>query len=220
MNSLRKQRLAIDESVTPDDILETLRDLKATDPRDKVYATLGLIDSLGPKRSPNDPSPQWIQHDYNRSCEEVYIDTAIALNFSTAFISPHFSSLSMVEDSVQSTLPTWVPDWRIPHHIYRLNTMQSTFLASKGRSSELLHYDEGSMTLTGCVVDTIGAIGDCLPPRHSYDKYNTSIASNPFLDWFSFAAIADTSSRIRIGNQEKKDRLGCPTILHFKIPER
>jgi hypothetical protein len=220
MNGLRKQCLAIDGSVTPDNILETLRNLKATDPRDKVYANLGLIDSLGPKRSPNDPSPQWIQHDYNRSCEEVYIDTAIALNSSTAFISPHFSSLSMVGDLVRSTLPSWVPDWRVPHHIYRLNTMQSTFLASKGRSSDVPYYYQGRMTLTGCIVDTIDTIDADLPPRLPYQKYNTgSVSKHDFLNWFSRAASEDRSSRIEIGNQEKDDRLGCPAILHTKIPE-
>jgi hypothetical protein len=180
---------------------------------------------LGTQQTPishNEPSLEWITIDYTRSYEEVRIDAAIALNSNDKFVGTLFCSLSMVGDSVfqrrgGSILPSWVPDWESPRQTYHLNTMRSTFLASKGRSFESQQYhEEGNMVFPGCVVDTIDVITSYLPPRRWYDKYSTSGANSFFfLEWIQ---RAQTNGKARYKGQA--DRLGYPTILSAYILQR
>jgi hypothetical protein len=163
-----------------------------------------------PPISHNEPSTEWMVVDYSRSVEEIYFDAAIALNSKDKFVGTLFCSLSMVEDSVLqrrgiSPQPSWVPDWRHLRPIYHLNTMQSTFLASKRRPFESLKYQEGIMVFPGCVVDTINTITSYLPPRRWYDKYSTSGANSFFLEWIE---RAQENARARYKGQD--NRLGYP----------
>jgi Heterokaryon incompatibility protein (HET) len=75
--------------------------LESTDPRDKIFALLGLaadreeLEELG------------VFPDYSKSCKEIYTTTMAAL-----LQQGHISLLSFCQSPKrQSDLPSWVPDW-------------------------------------------------------------------------------------------------------------
>lgn len=98
------------------DHLMVSRAFQATNPRDKVYAVLGIADvSI---ESENDPEPQEndmpkMRVDYGASVSEVYQYTAKYIinrdrNLDVLCI------LSTHRDANSTDLPTWTPDWRVP----------------------------------------------------------------------------------------------------------
>ena len=75
--------------------------LESTDPRDKIFALLGLaadreqLEKLG------------VFPDYSKSCNETYTTTMVAL-----LQQGHISLLSFCQTpKIQPNLPSWVPDW-------------------------------------------------------------------------------------------------------------
>jgi hypothetical protein len=86
------------------DLIEQTQMCLCSDPRDKVFAILSLL-------QPREAERLRIKPSYSKSVQEVYIDTAI-LHFE------RFGSvelLQMVEEHSQSqNLPSWVPDFASP----------------------------------------------------------------------------------------------------------
>jgi hypothetical protein len=75
--------------------------LESTDPRDKIFALLGLaadreeLEELG------------LFPDYSKSCKETYTEAMVIL-----LQQGHISLLSLCQSpKIQSDLPSWVPDW-------------------------------------------------------------------------------------------------------------
>lgn len=97
-------------------LLQKHRFSKSTDPRDKVYAFLGLASStMAPFRT----NPTAITPDYNMTVQQVYLETAKALLTTYR----NLSVLSHIEDpSVRRTpgLPSWVPDYSVSLDPYPL----------------------------------------------------------------------------------------------------
>lgn len=108
-------------------LLHSFRSWKASDPRDKVYALLGLS-SDGPKATQLKP-------DYNLPVENLYRNVAM-------YMMSRYDSLSVLTHSLpnvreederragsrrsslknitlfkgkQPRIPSWCPDWRVPH---------------------------------------------------------------------------------------------------------
>ncbi|PMD47969.1 hypothetical protein L207DRAFT_628518 [Hyaloscypha variabilis F] len=77
-------------------VLELGRDLKASDPRDKVYGFLGLT-RVG------------IIPDYKKDVREVYIETALHLLRLTGITQT--LNLAGMENEQKFELPSWVPNW-------------------------------------------------------------------------------------------------------------
>jgi hypothetical protein len=83
---------------------EGYQHLESTNPRDKIFALLGLagdqeeLEALG------------VFPDYRKSKEEVYMATMAAL-----LQQNHISMLLVCcASGIRSDLPSWVPDWSIP----------------------------------------------------------------------------------------------------------
>jgi Heterokaryon incompatibility protein (HET) len=79
-------------------LMRSLRHFQATDPRDKVFALLGIA---------SDTKTLGLRPDYRKSCEEVYTDLARAL-----IQNGYIELLSLCEfPKERPVLPSWVPDW-------------------------------------------------------------------------------------------------------------
>lgn len=78
--------------------------LKATNPRDKIFAMLGLV---------NDPDRRDIIVDYHLSVREVYrcvVDLALRESPPLEFLT----HANLAESNSSLCLPTWLPDWSFP----------------------------------------------------------------------------------------------------------
>ena len=128
------------------------RYLKATDPRDKIFAFLGLTLVNG-----------GIKPDYSMSCEELYTKAAILM-----LEEDPFFILSCAEYSAQGSepsLPSWVPNW-IGKYKYKATALFSFnhgFMTG-GRTSKRVIYSESGQTLTvtGFVFDIVSRVSQHL----------------------------------------------------------
>ncbi|TVY87284.1 Heterokaryon incompatibility protein 6,OR allele [Lachnellula willkommii] len=79
-------------------LMRSLRKFGATDPRDKVFALLGIA---------GDAEALGLHPDYRKSCEEVYTELALTL-----IRNGYHDPLSLSDSSRDITgLPSWAPDW-------------------------------------------------------------------------------------------------------------
>jgi hypothetical protein len=112
-------------------LLQKHRFSKSTDPRDKVYAFLGLASSsMAPFRT----NPVAIVADYNSSVQRVYTATARALLTTYR----NLSVLSHVEDpTIRRTtgLPSWVPDYSVSIDPYPLRYRGKGFWRASGHNA-------------------------------------------------------------------------------------
>jgi hypothetical protein len=153
-------------------------DSRATDPRDRIYALLELTKDreLVPKL------------DYNAEVSEVYsklVKSFVETNKSLDIIcfTHLFNHLSDGEPALQTTLPSWVPDWRIPTEAFVVPVMASqsarphignfrpleniplgdypAFYASAGTSLPDVRFSDDLQLLSckGILVDYVDGIG-------------------------------------------------------------
>ncbi|KAL7755492.1 hypothetical protein ACKLNR_014590 [Fusarium oxysporum f. sp. zingiberi] len=89
-------------------LLNIARDYDATDPKDKVYAILGLLEALGYK------SP--LRVDYRVSVEDLYTQIAKILQqgSETLNVMSHVEVNPLTRQVTLSGLPSWVPNWTVP----------------------------------------------------------------------------------------------------------
>jgi hypothetical protein len=133
-------------------LLRRFRNRKATDPRDKVYALLSLVDP-SPDRPPLIP-------DYSLSEAEVYINASIE----SIYASNSLSVLSIdVARKYRQDLPSWVPDWEAPgdfSHNERISTISLYDTCSEHRldpSTIRLHGRE--LVLEGRHMGRVSSVG-------------------------------------------------------------
>ncbi|KAJ0155939.1 Uncharacterized protein HZ326_1884 [Fusarium oxysporum f. sp. albedinis] len=89
-------------------LLDITRNYDATDPRDKVYAILGLLEELGY----NSP----LRVSYHISVEDLYTQVAMIIqqNSETLKVMSHVEVNPSTRQGTLSTLPSWVPNWTVP----------------------------------------------------------------------------------------------------------
>ncbi len=133
-------------------LLRRFRDRKATDPRDKVYALLSLVET-----SPGRPG---LTPDYSLSDSEVYIRAALQSIYESASLS--VLSIDATRKFRQD-LPTWVPDWEAPgdfSHNERIEMMQLYDSCADHRvDTSNVRLLDRSLVVEGQSVDTITAVG-------------------------------------------------------------
>ncbi|KAF2246158.1 hypothetical protein BU26DRAFT_567655 [Trematosphaeria pertusa] len=128
----------------------------ATDPRDRVFALLGIA---------NDEAAKAIVPNYALSCEEAYIMAARVL-----LMHGHDDILSLCRArEVCKNLPSWVPDWsamnRKPWSIWDEDKLFNASNLPDGRNSSCLLNTSGEaifsreITLDVVFVDTVQEVG-------------------------------------------------------------
>jgi hypothetical protein len=137
-------------------LIETHRFTKTTDPRDKIYAFLGLCNRTLP---PFNLKTNVISPDYSTTVRELYTNVA-----SSILLSQHeLSLLSHVQDASWTSidkLPSWVPDWSVPQIPYPLrlrgrpdwNASRDMFWQFDRASSELRN---GKLCVQGVKIDNV-----------------------------------------------------------------
>ena len=167
MSALRKERRALSRpsaKAPAQALLELLiqcRFRHASDPRDKVYALLGLKD-MNPG---SQASALGIEPDYELSGDEVYRHTARQLLLQS---SENLDVLGASTPTINQQLPSWVPDWSNtasgPHplmHDARGSARQTH--ASRGTQAAPRFLDNGDiLILTGHEVLTITRLSPVL----------------------------------------------------------
>ncbi|CAG5138365.1 uncharacterized protein ALTATR162_LOCUS325 [Alternaria atra] len=135
-------------------LLDKHRFAESSDPRDKVYAFLGLANrNLSPFRT----QPNALVPDYNLSVEEVFIEIATVLMSSYK----NLSWLSHVEDLSQrriSGLPSWVPDLSVPLQPYPLRYRGPAYWAAAGNRAwrpDVASMEKGLLRVQGIQLDRV-----------------------------------------------------------------
>lgn len=137
-------------------LVETHRFTKSTDPRDKVYAFLGLSDQDKPPLK--DPTTL-IRPDYSISVQEVYLKLTRAMLLS----SKNLGVLCHVQDKSTTSisgLPSWVPDYSVSQRPYSLIFRGSPpWRASRGTfwewDKDMESLEKGLLHVKGHRVDLI-----------------------------------------------------------------
>jgi hypothetical protein len=137
--------------------------MRATDPRDKVYALLSVASD-----SRNLP----IFVNYDCSAEQLYTSVATAL-------VQEYEPIELLNSNLGSKklkLPSWVPDWSC----WRFGTggmiVGSRRRASGYTSARMSVQYDGSLLLTGCVIDSIESLSDVVG-SHFVSWHNTPTVS-------------------------------------------
>lgn len=148
------------------DLLISTRDLDATDPRDKIFALLGIAsDGRHPEYT----------IDYSQTTAQVYVAYALTLLRQTSDLrllsacngSPlldHYDDRNYWE--TKCLLPTWVPDWRrrIYRHVIWIDSYNAVYSADLRRALEQPASTTNHLRLRvrGCVVGTVHRTGPVL----------------------------------------------------------
>jgi hypothetical protein len=129
------------------DLLRIGCNFECRDPRDKVYALLGLASK-----------ELEIEPDYNKSAASVLTDTTVRI----LQTSSNLDVLNHVSNDRRDTkLPSWVPDWSLPKSRFLLNT---TFAlnpelehCAAANTTSTVNFDahQAVLTLHGAIIDSI-----------------------------------------------------------------
>ena len=128
-----------------------------TDPRDKVFAMLGLAQTLG------------LKPDYNSSVEDVYLRT-------TQFLVLAHGNLDILccvsHPKRIATLPSWVPDWQAQVAVKR--RLGRSRAKEPDTPRHQVSYSENNRTLTvdGWCVDTVATVADVFAGNDSMFGWN------------------------------------------------
>lgn len=134
-------------------------DFEATDPRDKIFALVGISNEAGlPAFRPN----------YRKTVEEVYVDFARYL-FSQQDALPWLSSYCGIGWRRNVTaIPSWVPDWS---HVGRTPTQKPPLTCgSDGPSGSISQrpavIDDRNLKLDAILVGSVVILGEECKPLH------------------------------------------------------
>ena len=136
-------------------LLDGLRTMRSTDPKDKVFALLGFIALDG-------PSLELIAPDYEKSTEQVYLDVARYLILTEQTLDVLNMRHLLLSLEHPPSMPTWVPDWRLEGRFRRLINYDSgkegTLNESKLIYQLVTFLPDGNLSAKGFELDTISEV--------------------------------------------------------------
>lgn len=136
------------------DCLTFARKFNAFDPKDKVFALLGL--SVNPR---DRFARSEIEVDYSKSVPEIYTAATIHVIKTSADLSI-FANIEDAEHRTTVDLPSWVPDWSSAE-IGGFSKNIPRFSAA-GKEQRVIAIDEGRKTLKirGGLLDSVATVGE------------------------------------------------------------
>ncbi|KAL8717644.1 MAG: hypothetical protein Q9225_005133 [Loekoesia sp. 1 TL-2023] len=200
-------------------LLDLSHDLNSTDPRDKVFALLGLA-------SDEDESVAKVPIDYSQPVAEVYRDV-------TATIMSTRQSLKLlilkVDKSLQQIqdLPSWVPDYSVGFG--RPKFRYAHFLRPSNPIDVQWHRDSNTLQIPGQFIDEVDVLGENATTYGSNTEgalltwFETAAQSASADQWIWILSLADPEEAIdRNLNQFWRTMLGdfiddqSPAPLEYK----
>ena len=167
------------------ELLLSHKSKKSTDPKDKVYALVGISSTrhtFGPI-------------DYSRSMREIYTHTARHI----ITTSQKLDVICVKQHNVnQFNLPSWAPDWTRPpthsgHTVIGLQHHEPAFAAAGTSVSDAKFLDEGYVLQTsGVVLDTLKLVG--MPFKRRGPPGDVVPSLHVFHDWWNLFVTSKGSS--------------------------
>ncbi|KAI1755698.1 heterokaryon incompatibility protein-domain-containing protein [Xylaria castorea] len=145
------------EPMVPLTVLRKFRSRLATDPRDKVFAVLGLIRSWGTEKSGQ--AMKGITPDYTVRDHHIFFNTTKLLIKNTRSLAALAGTLQGSID--RSSMPSWVTDWSYPPSVneyIRVSNVQLYDAAEYLSGSVVLH-GRSILETQGCFVDKVDYVG-------------------------------------------------------------
>lgn len=143
----------------PEDLLELaelFRSNAATDPRDKIYALLGLASALK-----TDRFASRIDADYIINTRDLFVGFARLVISGPSALRLLRNVHDLGEQSFN--LPSWVPDWSISLRVRPLAELcKAQYLLPRQRAILLQQPSPDVLKLVGKRIDTIKAVGEVL----------------------------------------------------------
>ena len=137
------------------EFLRSYQHLKSTDPRDRIYALLGLYSPLSKYRSRIRPS-------YTKPPHEVFCDVARVMIEDDHSLRPVALARNIASRSPVTPLPSWVPDWTgaeflIPMHLHQEGNHGTEIKLDIPRNA---HFSANGLILSarGTVCDVVSAL--------------------------------------------------------------
>lgn len=168
------------------------RDSQATDPRDKIYAFLGIANKL---RSPFIGGHNYIAPDYAMPIEQVFADAArsLMLSYQSLDLLSHVQDASLTKTL---NLPSWVPDYTVGLQPYPLRFRGKCHWSASGSlrwepNVELLK--ENLLEVQGFYVDNVSETS-LLPTQSEYQEGEGRVSSSETLKPGSSATLAWAST--------------------------
>ena len=131
----------------------------ATDPRDKVFALLGLA---------NERDRLEIVPDYSKNLEQVYAELAVYL------ISGNINMIYFNTNSPNEAHPSWVPDWSWLNRRWPLWTPNIYNAAGNTTQAGRFSEDLSTFTVPALLVDHVSVTDESVPRGESPIEYNES----------------------------------------------
>jgi hypothetical protein len=152
LRSKQQMRFTGPESLGLLGLLRRFRDRKASDPRDKVYALLSIVQTP-PGRAPMIP-------DYLLSERKVFCQAAIESIYTTESLSMFSTELGR---KFRDDLPSWVPDWGAPGgHTYTARADATTLYNAsleKATPDTVVLIDDSALKLRATRLTTVNVVG-------------------------------------------------------------
>ncbi|KAI1536277.1 HET domain containing protein [Pyrenophora tritici-repentis] len=183
------------------DLLIAFRDRKASDPRDKVYALLGMART---------EEGRALVPDYSLSEVEVFRKVTVESIYATEDLSLFSTELGR---KFRDDLPSWVPDWGAPgRSIYTYNAEAlDLYNASPDKATRLsvLPIDQDALKLRATRIGTVQHVGDVMWGDDA--EYN----QRTLRKWWDMLNAVDSGSGMRSVIPHDLWRVLCADIVYY-----
>ncbi|KAI1114718.1 heterokaryon incompatibility protein-domain-containing protein [Nemania sp. NC0429] len=164
------------EPMVPLTVLRKFRSRLATDPKDKVFAVLGLIRSWGTEKSGQ--AIRGIVPDYTARDHHVFFKTTELLIRNTRSLAALAGTLQ--GEIGQSSMPSWVTDWDCPpsvnEHI-RVANIQ-LYDAARYLSGSVALHGQSVLETQGHIIDKVDYVGRVLENEQGRNRARLTV-----LEW-------------------------------------